>query len=90
MVLMKNCVYYYQITFPKTKYPAFAERLRIAMDLRHYSVADLAEHIFTSTSAISMYRSGKRSPNLGTLCLIALELHVSADFLLGISDTIFI
>lgn len=87
---MKTYLYYYQITLPKTSYPAFPERLKLAMDIRHYTVSDLAESVYTSHSAISMYRNGKRSPNLSILCLIALELHVSTDFLLGISDTIYI
>ena len=74
----------------QTQYPEFSERLKIAMNIRACSVDDLAERIHTSSSAVSMYRSGKRLPNILILRLIAKELRVSSDYLLGISDFIFL
>ena len=80
----------YSITSTQTQYPAFSERLKIAMSIRQYSVEDLAARTYTSHSTISMYRSGKRLPNLEILRLIAKELRVSTDYLLGLSDFFFV
>lgn len=60
------------------------------MELRGYSTVDLAARIYTSQATISMYRSGKRLPNLEILCLIAKELQVSSDFLLGLTEFIYV
>ena len=87
---MNTCDNKYPITSPQTQYPEFSERLKIAMSIRQYSVDDLAARIYTSQSTISMYRSGKRLPNLEMLRLIAKELRVSSDYLLGLSDFIFL
>lgn len=84
---MKTCV---QIHSPQTQYPEFSERLKIAMDIRQYTVEDLAARVYTSQSTISMYRSGKRLPNILILRLIAKELRVSTDYLLGLTDFIFV
>lgn len=75
---------------PLNEYPEFADRLKIAMELRNYTTAQLADSIYTSSAAISMYRNGRRMPSSVILCLIAKELEVSADFLLGLSDYIYI
>ena len=74
----------------KNPYPEFSERLKIAMTIRQYTVEDLAARTHTSQSTISMYRSGKRLPNIIILRLIAKELRVSSDYLLGLSDFIFV
>ena len=85
---MKTCERNHSIQ--TTQYPEFSERLKLAMSIREYSVEDLANRTHTSHSTISMYRSGKRLPNILILRLIAKELRVSTDYLLGLSDFIFI
>ena len=71
-------------------YPNFSDRLKVVMDIRDYTTTQLAEKIFTSPNAVTMYRCGKRMPSPEILCLIAKELHVSTDFLLGLSDFIYV
>ena len=80
----------YPKRFPLNQYPEFCDRLRIAMDIRDYTTQKLAESIYTSTNTISMYRCGKRMPRPEVLCLIAKELEVSTDFLLGLTDLIYV
>ena len=80
----------YPKQFPLNQYPEFCDRLRIAMDIRGYTAQELAKSTFTSANAISMYRCGKRMPRPEVLCLIARELDVSTDFLLGLSELIYI
>ena len=87
---MKTGEINYSIKPLQTQYPEFSERLKIAMTIRQCSVEDLATRTHTSHSTISMYRSGKRLPNIQILRLIAKELHVSSDYLLGLSDFIFV
>lgn len=74
----------------KTEYPNFSDRLKVVMELRNCGVNDLAEKIYTSQATVSMYRNGERLPSLQVLRLIAIELEVSTDFLLGLTDFIFI
>lgn len=76
--------------FSITQYPQFADRLKIAMDIRGCSSQDLATCIYTTPNTISMYRSGKRMPRPEVLCLIAKKLEVSTDFLLGLTDFIYV
>jgi len=45
--------------------------------------ADLAKYLGISRSAISMYESGEREPNFGTLEAIADYFNVNMNFLLG-------
>lgn len=80
----------YPKKFPLTQYPRFSDRLKVAMDVRDYSNQKLAANIYTTPTAITMYRSGKRMPSPEVLCLIAKELDVSTDFLLGLSELIYI
>ena len=87
---MKNCTRFYPKKFPLSQYPEFSDRLRVAMELRGYSTVDLAARIYTSQATISMYRCGKRLPNIEILRLIAKELQVSADFLLGLTEFIYV
>ena len=72
------------------KYPAFSDRLKIAMQIRECSIDELAATSYLTRSAISGYRSGQRSPNLETLRLIAKNLDVSADFLIGLKEDIYV
>ena len=87
---MNTCDKNHSTNPTQTQYPAFSERLKTAMTIRQYSVEDLATRTHTSHSTISMYRSGKRLPNIEILRLIAKELRVSSDYLLGLSDFIFV
>lgn len=72
------------------EYPKFSDRLKIAMQLRECSVDELAESSYLTKSAICGYRSGKRSPNIDTLRLIAENLDVSSDFLIGLKEYIYV
>ena len=60
------------------------------MEIRDYTTQKLATKIYTSPHTISMYRCGKRMPGPEVLCLIARELDVSTDFLLGLTDYIYV
>lgn len=60
------------------------------MELRGYSTVDLATRIYTSQATISMYRCGKRLPSIEILRLISKELQVSTDFLLGLTEFIYV
>lgn len=80
----------YPKRIPVNLYPNFSDRLKVAMDIRDYSTTDLATSIYTSPTTITMYRCGKRMPRPEVLCLIAKELDVSTDFLLGLSDFIYV
>ena len=72
------------------KYPDFSDRLKIAMQIRNCSIEELAATSYLTRSTISGYRSGQRSPNIATLRLIAKNLDVSADFLIGLKEYIYI
>lgn len=80
----------YPFTLPTTEYPNFHERLCYTMTLRNCSVADLADALYISKSAVCGYRTGHRHPDLRTLKLICQTLHVSADFLLGLEEEIYL
>ena len=86
---MKNAGHY-PLKAPKTLYPEFSDRLRLVMNVRQCTVQDLAAKIYISESTISMYRNGRRSPHIDVLYLIAKELQVSSDFLIGLTDTIYV
>lgn len=79
-----------QIKIPTEKFPAFSDRLKIAMQLRECSIEELAATSFLTRSAISGYRSGLRTPNVDTLRILARNLDVSADFLIGLKEDIYI
>lgn len=87
---MNNYKRIYPKILPKEQYPKFSDRLKVAMDIRGYTAAELAASIYTSPTTISMYRRGKRMPSPEVLCLIATELDVSTDFLLGLKNYIYV
>lgn len=64
----------------------FASRLRYNMELRQMSVRELADALYVSPSTISAYRTGRRLPNIQMLSAIAGVLHLSTDYLLGLTD----
>ena len=78
------------LKIPTKKYPDFSDRLKIAMQLRNCSTEELAAASFLTRSSISCYRSGRRSPNVNTLRLLAKSLDVSADFLIGLKEEIYV
>ena len=80
----------YPLRISTKKYPDFSDRLKIAMQIRNCSIEELAATSYLTRSAISGYRSGQRSPNVDTLRLIAKNLDVSADFLIGLKEYIYI
>ncbi len=65
----------------------FADRLNFIMSIRNVTNAQLAEQTFVATSTIAGYRVGNRLPNIITLREICRTLDVSADYLIGISNT---
>lgn len=80
----------YPLKISTTKYPDFSDRLKIAMQIRDCSVEELAASSYLTKSAICGYRSGQRSPNVEILRLLAQGLDVSADFLIGLKEDIYI
>lgn len=78
------------LTVSTNKYPSFSERLKIAMLIRDISVEELAASTYLTKSTICGYRAGYRSPNLEILRLLSKSLNVSADFLLGLKEDIYI
>lgn len=50
------------------------------------TMRQLGETIGASESSISLYETGKQSPDITMLCRIADALHVSTDELLGRAD----
>lgn len=80
----------FPLKFSTNKYPDFSDRLKIAMQIRNCSVDELAATSYLTRSAISGYRSGVRSPNVDTLRILAQNLDVSADFLIGLKEDIYV
>lgn len=68
------------------KYQFFGSRLQQIMLIRDIQNFELAEALFVTPSTISGYRTGRRSPDVEQLSLIAQKLEVSADYLLGLCD----
>jgi transcriptional regulator with XRE-family HTH domain len=70
------------------EYPCktFARRLSYVMFIRDTSNEQLARHLHLSTSTISGYRTGRRAPSIDDLVRIAVFLHVSTDYLLGLQN----
>lgn len=69
------------------QFQEFGERLDYVMSVRSISNNALAEMLFCSPSTISGYRTGRRSPNVSTQKEICRALNVSADYLLGLSES---
>jgi len=80
----------YPLRISTKEYPDFSDRLKVAMQIRDCSIEELAATSFLTKSTISCYRTGQRSPNVNTLRLLAKNLDVSADFLIGLNEYIYI
>lgn len=65
-----------------------AGRLQFAMKVRGYTQNELAERIFVNRTTINGYCNGYRTPSCNCIRLIAIELNVSTDYLLGLDDYI--
>lgn len=63
------------------------ERLKAALILRKVKQKELASHLGVTDNTISYYCSGKRTPNVQQIAEISKYLGVSADYLLGLSNT---
>ena len=64
----------------------FAERLRIARELRKLSQSELAEVADLQPSAISHFETGRRSPSFQNLKALSDALNVTTDYLIGRTD----
>ena len=62
----------------------FGNRLRRLRKDRNLTQQQLAELIGVKNSVISFYEVGERTPSPDVLRKLALALHVSTDYLLGI------
>lgn len=65
----------------------FAARLRAARALRDMTAAHLASLTGIETAGILHYEAGQREPSTANLRALALMLDISADYLLGLSDS---
>ena len=65
---------------------AFPSRMRELLRVTGTTQKELAAHLAKSAQAISYYCDGSSSPDWETVAEIAKFFHVSADYLLGISD----
>lgn len=66
----------------------FKDRLKERRESLKLSQAALAEQVCVSQQMIAAYEKGIRSPSLSVLRVIALTLHCSADYLIGVSDDV--
>ncbi len=64
----------------------FAQRLREVRVAVGESQADLAEAIGVKATQVSEMESGKKGTTLERLVVLCRHYHVSADYLLGLSD----
>lgn len=62
----------------------FPSRLRSAREFRGFSQGDLAEKTGLQPSAISHFETGSRKPSFDNLRILADNLDVSTDYLLGL------
>lgn len=65
----------------------FASRLRQAIQMNNIQQKELAAISGLSAARISNYCTGYSEPSLDILCSLCRSLHVSADYLVGLSDT---
>lgn len=65
---------------------SFPARLCALMEDQNIGTVELARILYITPSAVSGYKSGKRSPDLRTLTRLCEVLHTSSDYLLGLSN----
>ncbi|MCD7843154.1 MAG: helix-turn-helix domain-containing protein [Clostridiales bacterium] len=72
---------------PQDKYNSvFAERLRFLIESHKTTITALSKSLGITRQAVSQYADGTGQPNADRLRKIADFFHVSADYLLGLSD----
>lgn len=64
----------------------FSEQLKVLRNSRGLSQRDLCKIFCVSSGAIAMWETGKRQPDLSTLCKLADYFNVTVDYLLGRED----
>lgn len=77
---------------PRKKVPltTFPRRLRITLAALDMTSADLMRRTTLGSSQISEYLNGRNEPKISSIRTICEALGVSADFLLGLSDEMWI
>lgn len=66
----------------------FAHRLRYAIERSGMQQKELATSIHLSPARLSNYVNGHSEPSYDILCTLCRKLHVSADYLIGLTDFI--
>ena len=62
------------------------ERLKLLREAHGLSQQRIAIEFNISQAMISKYELGESEPDIGMICSMAKYFHVSADYLLGLSD----
>lgn len=65
----------------------FAERLTEILAQSQLSQVEIAQQLQVNKATITNYRKGKIAPTLDTFYELCRILDISADYLLGLSDT---
>lgn len=66
---------------------SLGNRIKKSRDLAGFTQEQLAESIGVTRSSIAQYESGEKEPTVQHLADLAIALGVSADYLLGMEDT---
>ena len=66
----------------------FAHRLRFAIERSGMQQKELATSIHLSPARLSNYVNGHSEPSYDILCILCRKLDVSADYLIGLTDTL--
>ncbi|MDE7245637.1 MAG: helix-turn-helix domain-containing protein [Oscillospiraceae bacterium] len=64
----------------------YGQRLLEIRNLHNETQSDLAKSVGTAISSISEMEKGKKTTTLERFAMICEHYHVSADYLLGLSD----
>jgi len=75
-----------KVTF-RTERECFPSRLSQLMQERKVSQAQLGDYIGSKRQTVSLYATGQSKPDIDTLCKISQFFGVSADYLIGRSDS---
>ena len=75
----------FEVTFEGDQIP-LGKRLNCVLRNKHIKQRDLAARVYVEETCISKYICGRAYPSIPTLVLIAKELNVSTDYLLGFTS----
>tara|TARA_R110000787_G_scaffold67074_5_gene150331 strand:+ start:208 stop:546 length:339 start_codon:yes stop_codon:yes gene_type:complete len=75
------------VSNPDEKSGKFAERLLSAREKRGFSQAELGAKADLQPAAIGHFEKGRRSPSFQNVRKLANALNISADYLLGRTDS---